>query len=184
MAGTAEAVSFNSAEAGIHHSDDSKGTRTWVDLVTDTALVLRGPRPMLPLPLVLLVACLAQARGKPCVTQNRLFIRHHVNNPRTPAPNPRAYCSLMRRRRRIYGKLINTFIHAPIQPINNVCFGGGTPFPSGLLWSKVSFTLTACIYNLSTCSYTGTYLSSRILISCCQGHPVYYEEQMLLPLTV
>ncbi|KAG6923027.1 hypothetical protein G0U57_000143 [Chelydra serpentina] len=172
---------FSSAKAGIHHSDDSEGTRTWVDLVTDKAMALRAPRPMLLLPLVLLVACLALASGQPCFTQNRLFITHHVNNPRTLAPNPRAYCSIMMRRRRIYGKLINTFIHAPIPSINNVCFGGGTPFPSGLRWSNVSFTITACIYNSSTRSYTGTYLSSRILIRCCQGRPVYHEERMLLP---
>ncbi|XP_039353485.1 ribonuclease-like [Mauremys reevesii] len=152
-----------------------------VDLVIDTAMAMRGPHPLLLLPLVLLIACLALASGQSCVTQNRLFIKHHVNNPRTPAPNPRAYCSMMMRRRGIYGKLINTFIHASIPSINNVCFGGGTPFPSGLRWSNRSFAITVCRYNSLTRSYTGTYLSSRILIRCCQGRPVYYEERILLP---
>ncbi|XP_030395789.1 ribonuclease-like [Gopherus evgoodei] len=144
-------------------------------------MAMRGPHPLILLPLVLLVACLALASGQPCVAQYRQFIMDHVNYPRAPVPNPTAYCNMMMMSRGIYGRLINTFIHASIPSISHVCYWGETLFPSGLRWSNRLFAITACIYNASTDSYTGTYLSSRILIHCCQGSPVYYEERILLP---
>uniref|UniRef100_A0A8C3SIM5 Ribonuclease A-domain domain-containing protein n=1 Tax=Chelydra serpentina TaxID=8475 RepID=A0A8C3SIM5_CHESE len=135
-------------------------------------MALRAPCPMLLLPLVLLLACLALASGQPCFTQNRLFITHHVNNPRTLAPNPRAYCSIMMRRRRIYGKLINTFIHE----INKVCTTDGVASGPYKFESKNPFNITICTFNPWSISYTGVSVSEKIVISCWNALPVFYVK--------
>ncbi|TFJ96269.1 Ribonuclease [Platysternon megacephalum] len=132
----------------------------------------RGPNPVLLLSLVLLAAGLAMANGQPCVTQNRIFNTHQVDYPQTPAPNPRAYCNTMMKKQGIYGKILNTFIHASISIVNNICFGGGIPIAGGLHRSKAVFPTTQCRYNPPIHADTGTPMSQKIVIRCCKGLPV------------
>ncbi|XP_067414472.1 ribonuclease-like [Emydura macquarii macquarii] len=165
-----------SAKAGIHRSDASEERRTRVDPATDSAMAKRGPHPALLLTLVLLAASLALSSGQSCVEKNKIFQKHHVDNPLLSIlPTP--YCNWMMRRREIYRKPLNTFINAPIPSINNVCSGGGTPSGNGLRRSKFRFHTISCRFNPRTRSYTGRGVSRRILIRCCIGLPVYYRER-------
>uniref|UniRef100_A0A8C8VJ97 Ribonuclease A-domain domain-containing protein n=1 Tax=Pelusios castaneus TaxID=367368 RepID=A0A8C8VJ97_9SAUR len=83
-------------------------------------MALRRPCPMFLLPLILLAVGLSLGSGQTCVMKNRIFQRHHVQYP-VIFPRPKNYCDKIMRMRQIYGKPLNTFIHAPIQAINRVC---------------------------------------------------------------
>ncbi|KAG6922819.1 hypothetical protein G0U57_000941 [Chelydra serpentina] len=173
-------VRFSSTEAGIHRSDDSEGTRTWIDTVTDTAMALRGPCPSLLLPLVLLAACLVLASGHSCIEQNFNFIRKHVDFPKTPPPNPNAYCNIMMIYRGLYGKAVNTFIHDPVSKINSICSGKGKPKIGGLYESNELFSITQCIFDPKSLSfsYIGKEKKMKIIVGCWNEIAVYYLEQI------
>ncbi|XP_067409131.1 ribonuclease-like [Emydura macquarii macquarii] len=138
-------------------------------------MAMRGSRPALLLTLVLLAASLALSSSQSCAEKNRIFQKHHVDFPPVRPPLNR-YCDRLMRIRQIYGKLLNTFIHAPISKINSVCSGGGDPIPGGLRRSKANFLTTTCQYDPRTRSYTGRGVSQRIIIRCCKGLPVDYQE--------
>ncbi|KAH1182254.1 hypothetical protein KIL84_010008 [Mauremys mutica] len=173
-------VRFSSTEAGTNRSDDSEGTRTWVDPVTDMAMILGGPRPALLLPLILLAACLVLASGEPWIEPNFIFQRKHVNYPKTDAPDANAYCNKMMLLRGLYGKAVNTFIHEPVSNINSICKDGGTPIIGGLYESKDEFNTTQCIFEPDTLSisYIGVEKKRKIIVGCWNGYPVYYLEQL------
>ncbi|XP_044841092.1 ribonuclease-like [Mauremys mutica] len=149
-------------------------------------MALRGPRPALLLPLVLLAACLVLASGQPYVEPHFKFLFKHVDYPKTPAPNPNApdandYCNKMMQIKGLYGKpIVNTFIHEPVSTIISICKDGGTPIIGGLYESKVEFSITQCIFNPDTLSvsYVGVEKKRKIIVGCWSLYPVYYLEQL------
>ncbi|TFJ99636.1 Ribonuclease [Platysternon megacephalum] len=143
-------------------------------------MALRGPCPALLLPLILLAACLVLASGQPWIEPNFMFLRKHVDYPKTNAPNANAYCNMMMQIRGIYGKAVNTFIHEPVSKINSICKEGGTPKIGGLRESKVEFSITQCVFepNPLSISYIGIVKNRKIIIGCWNLYPVYYLEQI------
>ncbi|XP_029769996.1 ribonuclease-like [Terrapene carolina triunguis] len=142
-------------------------------------MAMRGPRPLLLLPLVLLTACLTLASGWSCVPEFKTFLRNHVDYLRTSFYKHNAYCATRMRRVSLYKKPINTFIHIPIEAIKSVCRTNGIPFPPDLRKSKHSFKVTTCRYNKTHNKihlYNGTFYRRQIIIRCCYAFPIYFHE--------
>ncbi|KAG6921417.1 hypothetical protein G0U57_007882 [Chelydra serpentina] len=144
------------------------------------AMALRGPCPSLLLPLVLLAACLALSSGQTCIELNFNCYRKHLDFPKTPAPNPNAYCNTMMPSRGLYGKAVNTFIHDPVKNINSICSGKGKPKIGGLYESNELFTITQCVFDPKplSFSYIGKEKKMKIIVGCWNEKPVYYLEQI------
>ncbi|XP_067404377.1 ribonuclease-like [Emydura macquarii macquarii] len=136
----------------------------------------KGPRPALLLTLGLLAACLALASGQTWVELNKIFLKHHVDYPRTRVPNPRNYCNVMMKARGLYWTPVNTFMHAPIQSINSICSVNGTPLGGGLHQSKASIPVTTCRYSPKGGFYTTNTISRKIVIGCWNKLAVYFRE--------
>ncbi|XP_030395785.1 ribonuclease-like isoform X1 [Gopherus evgoodei] len=145
-----------------------------VDPVTDTAMALKRPSPMVLLPLALLVACLALASGQPWNLLNDRFQRQHVNNPKNEAPSNRAYCKMMMVDRGVIWKYTNTFIHEPVNTINAVCKDDGIPVGGFNRQSKKTFKITTCTFNILTFSFNGLNGTSKIVLTCLNGLPVRF----------
>ncbi|TFJ96994.1 Wnt3a [Platysternon megacephalum] len=92
------------------------------------AMATRGPCPALLLPLVLLGACLALARGMPWVSLNNIFKKYHVDFPPTPGPDPSTYCNGMMRDRENTGSWSTSSSTRPSQPSTASALGMGHPF--------------------------------------------------------
>ncbi|KAM9121369.1 ribonuclease-like [Pangshura tecta] len=137
---------------------------------------MRRPHLRLLLPLILLAACLALASATSWTRLKNRFRRHHVDFPQSSDEFPNNYCEKMMRRRRIYGTLINTFIHAPMRSITRVCSVGGIHVSNGLRKSIFHFTVTTCRYNPYIDAYTKESYSRHIVIGCWNQLPVFYLE--------
>ncbi|TFJ96267.1 30S ribosomal protein S11 [Platysternon megacephalum] len=142
-------------------------------------MAMRGPRPLLLLPLVQLTACLALASGQSCIPEFRTFWKNHVDYLRTSFSRHNTYCRMRMERAKLYKKPINTFIHIPIEAIKSVCRVNGIPVPPDLRKSKRFFKVTTCRYNKThnkTHLYNGTFYRRQIVIRCCYAFPIYYHE--------
>ncbi|KAM9121370.1 ribonuclease-like [Pangshura tecta] len=139
-------------------------------------MAMRRSHLRLLLPLILLAACLVLTSGTAWTRLKNRFRKYHVDFPRSSADFLENYCGKMMLRRGIYGKSINTFIHAPMRSIKRVCSVGGMHVSSGLRKSIFDFPVTTCIYN--TDSYIEVKYSWHIVIGCWNRLPVFYEENM------
>lgn len=146
-----------------------------VDLVTDTAMARSGPCPALLLPLVQLTVCLALASRQSCYDRNYVF-RHHMDLRWLSCNRHNSYCNMRMKKMTIYGKPVNTFVHAPSEHLNHICMGNGIPIPPNLLRSTRFYLATTCTYNKSL-SYTGRLFHEQIIVGCC------LQGTLLLPLT-
>ncbi|CAM4550561.1 unnamed protein product [Lepidochelys kempii] len=154
-----------------------------VDPGTDSAMALRGTRPTLLLPLVLLVASLALAQEE---SRYEKFLRQHVDASDPSPPDARRYCNLLMRRRDMATahkcKHLNTFIHSSANQIKPVCGDGGEPAGGDLRLSEDPFPLTVCELqggaDPPNCDYSGSSSTSRIVIACVDGEPVHFETQV------
>uniref|UniRef100_A0A8C3I0H5 Ribonuclease A-domain domain-containing protein n=1 Tax=Chrysemys picta bellii TaxID=8478 RepID=A0A8C3I0H5_CHRPI len=120
--------------------------------------------------------------GQPWIEPNFMFLRKHVDYPKTNAPNANAYCNKMMQIRGIYGKPVNTFIHEPVSKINSICKEGGTPKIGGLHESKVEFRITQCVLPGSyprNCKYRAAIGNTRIRVGCEDWLPVHLEPTYL-----
>ncbi|XP_050774005.1 ribonuclease-like [Gopherus flavomarginatus] len=161
------------------------GIGVWmkVDPVTDAAMALRGPHPLLFLTLILLAAGLAQISE--CASY-RQFVTQHFDNPKTNAANDRLYCNLLMQRRgltRIFCKRRNTFIHAPAGQLQAICARGGTHVSLNLYDSLESFNVTTCrVLPRSlpgNCRYRAAIGNTKIRVACVKGLPVHLEPTYL-----
>ncbi|XP_039353199.1 ribonuclease-like [Mauremys reevesii] len=174
-------VRFSSAVTEIHHSDDSKGTRTWVDPVTEMAMAPRGP--VLLLPLVLLTTGLAQLTEGASYQQ---FVNQHVDFPRSRVPNNQNYCDLLMQRRgltRPACKPINTFIHEPAGQLRDICGRGGRHIKRNLYDSKRTFRVTTCREAPGSrprhCRYRASVRVTRVRVACNSNLPVHLDPKYL-----
>uniref|UniRef100_A0A8C8RXM6 Ribonuclease A-domain domain-containing protein n=1 Tax=Pelusios castaneus TaxID=367368 RepID=A0A8C8RXM6_9SAUR len=134
------------------------------------AKVLRGPRPLLLLPLLLLAAGMAQlSQG----ASYQDFVNKHIDFPKTSIPNGQHYCNILMRRRGLtypVCKYTNTFIHAPISPVRAVCSNRGRCYGRNLCNSKAAFRLTTCRLSPSSrpgrCRYRARVQIRRIQVRC------------------
>ncbi|XP_065421637.1 ribonuclease-like isoform X2 [Chrysemys picta bellii] len=172
-------VRFSSAEAEIHRSDDRKGTRTWVNPVTDMAMALRRPGPLLFLTLNLLAAGLAQLIRPP--DSYRKFVSEHVDFPKTRPPSGQSYCDHMMRRlsQKIHMcKLTHTYIHAPASQLRAICTTGGRCNQYNECDSNAAYPLTTCQVRSPprppSCVYRGIPQTRRIRVACNRGLPVRF----------
>ncbi|CAM5153420.1 unnamed protein product [Eretmochelys imbricata] len=146
-------------------------------------MALRGTRPTLLLPLVLLVASLALAQEE---SRYEKFLRQHVDASDPSPPDARRYCNLLMRRRDMATahkcKHLNTFIHSSANQIKPVCGDGGEPAGGDLRLSEDPFPLTICELQGGAdppdCDYSGSSSTSRIVIACVDGEPVHFETQV------
>ncbi|EMP41551.1 Ribonuclease [Chelonia mydas] len=105
-----------------------------------------GPCPALLLPLVQLTVCLALASRQSCYDRNYVF-RHHMDFRWLSCNRHNSYCNMRMKKMTIYGKPVNTFVHAPSEHLNHICMGNGIPIPPNLLRSTRFYLATTCTYN-------------------------------------
>ncbi|CAM5096093.1 unnamed protein product [Natator depressus] len=154
-----------------------------VDPVTDTAMALKGPRPLLFLTLVLLAASLAQLSEGASYQQ---FVTRHFDSPKTRAANDRLYCNRMMQSRgltRVFCKRRNTFIHAPAGQLQAICARGGTHVRLNLYDSLESFNVTTCRAlprsRPGHCRYRAAIGNTKIRVACAKGLPVHLQPTYL-----
>ncbi|XP_067389118.1 ribonuclease-like [Emydura macquarii macquarii] len=139
-------------------------------------MALPGSCPLLLLPLVLLGACLAVSVRELWTLENDKFLLQHWNYPRSPEPNG-TYCEVMMARRELSGK-DNTFIHAPVGAINNVCNLAGRPGRPNERHSVAAFDITLCTFNATSQAYAEARYRRRLVLACWKGVPVGYVRHI------
>lgn len=132
-------------------------------------MAARGPRPWLLLPLVLLVASLAQPSAG---ESPRQFSNRHIDFPRSGPPADQGYCNRLMLRRGLTRPTClpsNVFIHAPAARVHAVCRGAGKRLFGKVYASLASFQLTKCQLTSGIpgrCAYRTSVLQSRIRVTC------------------
>nr|XP_032620446.1 ribonuclease-like [Chelonoidis abingdonii] len=151
----------------------------WVNPVTDVAMTLRGPCPLLFLTLILLVAGLAHIIRPPNSYQK--FVSEHVDFPKTRPPRGQTYCNYMMWRlsqKILMCKLTHTFIHAPISRLRAICTTGGRCNRNNVCDSNAAYPLTTCRLRNPPrpprCIYRGIRRTRRIRVACVRGLPVRF----------
>ncbi|XP_044842496.1 ribonuclease-like [Mauremys mutica] len=155
-----------------------------VDPVTDTAMALRGPRPALLLPHILLSGSLGLIGERNKYEQ---FKRKHVDFPKTSNTHGKTYCNYMMKERNMtndtYCKPVNTFIHDTEQAIKAICKEKGILVKDNIYKSNTTFKLTICklkSQNGQSCTYEEEEETSMICVGCNEKHlPVHFENMTL-----
>uniref|UniRef100_A0A669QC42 Ribonuclease A-domain domain-containing protein n=1 Tax=Phasianus colchicus TaxID=9054 RepID=A0A669QC42_PHACC len=108
--------------------------------------------------------------------ETRVYVRKHVDFPRTPSANDNQYCNLMMQRRRMASrgncKTINTFVHTAPGNLIPVC----TNQPDrALRTTGQRFPVTVCklISSKPNCTYRGNRYNHRVQVGCLGGRPVH-----------
>ncbi|XP_006266759.1 ribonuclease [Alligator mississippiensis] len=108
------------------------------------------------------------------------FQRQHVDED-SPSPYDDAYCTQRMQAKNMTQrtcKIINTFIHAALPSIDDICTGAGNNTHDNYYYSYSDFNVTDCTFvsrsSPKECMYSARNNTQKICIACTENLPVHY----------